>query len=248
MEVTTQYVMNVSSVNAATQQEQVAPESIAIVSGQSLSSCAMAANTFPLPTTMCDASVLVNGKVARLYSVSPTQIHYVVPANTPAGSATIQILSGQKLIASGSINVERVSPGLFSLFNDGKVRVGDANQHGVYYPFASYGNGVTRALDENKLDAQNQLVLYGTGLRNCSSLKNVEVRVNNIPVKVRYAGPQEGTFGLDQLNLELPEELQRQDALRVSLRVDGRESNPVSVRVVRKDQHNRGAAPQEGAR
>jgi uncharacterized protein (TIGR03437 family) len=247
MEITQQYVMTVATVNAATQMNTVAPESIAIASGQGLSGCTVVANTLPLPTALCDTFVLVNGKAARLYSVSPTQIHYVVPPTTQPGEAKVQILNSDKLIASGTVNVEHVSPGLFQLVNNGKLHPAEDGQQNVYYPFASYADGLARALDANKFDEQ-QLVLYGTGLRNCSSLKNIEVRINGVPVKVRYAGPQEGTFGLDQLNVELPRELQRQAELQVALWVDGREANPISVKVVPRTQNNQGAAPQGGTR
>ncbi len=247
MEIQQQYVMNVATVNAATQLNTVAPESIAIASGDSLSGCTVVANTLPLPTSLCGTSVLVNGKVARLYSVSPTQIHYVVPPHTLPGEAKVEILNQDKLIASGAVSVERVSPGLFALINDGKLRPTEDAQRSVYYPFASYADGVVRALYVNKFDDQ-QLVLYGTGLRNCSSLKSIEVRVNGVPVKVRYAGPQEGTFGLDQLNLELPRELQRQGELQVALWVDGHEANPISVKLVPRTQNNQGASPKGGTR
>jgi uncharacterized protein (TIGR03437 family) len=247
MEVAQQYVMTVATVNAATQLNTVAPESIAIAAGDGLSGCTVVANVLPLPTTLCGTSVLVNGKVTRLYSVSPTQIHYVIPPNTQSGEAKVEILNHDKLIASGVVNVERVSPGLFSLINDGRVRPAEDAQQNVYYPFAAYADGKVRALDANKFDEQ-QLVLYGTGLRNCSSLKSIEVRINGVPVKVRYAGAQEGTFGLDQLNIELPHELQRQGELQVALWVDGREANPISVKLVPRTQNNLGASPEGGAR
>lgn len=253
MDVPLHYVMNVSTVNAATQANTVAPESIAIASGEGLSACTVVANTLPLPTALCGASVTVNGKVARLYSVSPTQIHYVIPPNTVPGNATVEILSSDKLIASGSVKVEAVSPGLFTMVSDGQLHAEGNAQRSAYYPFASYADGAARALDANKTanvlsDQQRQLVLYGTGLRNCSSLKNVEVRVNGTPVKVRYAGAQAGTYGLDQLNIELPQELQRQENLQVALWVDGREANPISVRVEPRTQANIGASPANGTR
>lgn len=249
MEVPLQYVMTVATVNAATQTNTVAPESIAIASGAGLSACTVVANTLPLPTSLCGTSVTVNGKIARLYSVAPAQIHYVVPAETPAGDATVEILSSDKLIASGTVNVERVSPGLFAIVNDGQLRANEAARQSAYYPFASLADSSARALDANKpLAEQRQLVLYGTGLRNCSSLKNVEVRVNGLPVKVRYAGAQAGSYGLDQLNIELPNELQQQEMLQVALWVEGREANPVSVKVVPRTQANLGASPANGTR
>jgi uncharacterized protein (TIGR03437 family) len=176
----------------------------------------------------------------------------VVPPGTQPGNATVEILNNEKLIASGSVNVEQVSPGLFGLVNDGQLRATEAMQRSVYYPFASYADGTAQALNPGKaasqLEEQRQLVLYGTGLRNCSNLKNVEVRINGMPVKVRYAGAQEGNFGLDQLNIELPKELQQQEMLQVALWVDGREANPVSVKVVPRNENNRGAAPAYGTR
>lgn len=239
MDVPLHYVMNVATVNAATQTNTVAPESIAIASGAGLSACTVVANTLPLPTALCGTSVTVNGKLARLYSVAPAQIHYVVPADTQPGNATVEILNSDKLIASGTVNVERVSPGLFAIVNDGQMRANSAAQQSAYYPFASLADSSARALDANKvangpLADQRQLVLYGTGLRNCSNIKNVEVRVNGTPVKVRYVGAQAGSYGLDQLNIELPKELQQQEMLQVALWVEGREANPVSVKVVPK--------------
>lgn len=250
MELQQNYVMNVSTVNAANQLNTVAPESIAIASGDGLSSCTVVANTLPLPTALCGTSVTVNGKVARLYSVAPTQIHYVIPAGTPAGQATVEILNSDKLVASGSVKVEAVSPGLFPLVNDGQLRANEVARQSAYYPFASYADSAARAAvaGQPSIEEQRQLVLYGTGLRNCTNLKNVEVRVNGMPVKVRYAGAQEGTFGLDQLNIELPQELQQQEMLQVALWVDGRQANPVSVKVVPRTQNNRGATPAYGTR
>ena len=247
------YVMSVATVNAATQSNTVAPESIAIASGAGLSACTVVANTMPLPTSLCGTSVTVNGKIARLYSVAPAQIHYVVPVETAPGNATVEILNSDKLIASGTVNVERVSPGLFAMVNDGQMRANQAAQQSAYYPFASLAESSTRALDANKvangpLADQRQLVLYGTGLRNCSNIKNVEVRVNGTPVKVRYVGAQAGSYGLDQLNIELPKELQQQEMLQVALWVEGREANPVSVKVVPKAPANLGAVPANGMR
>jgi uncharacterized protein (TIGR03437 family) len=65
---------------------------------------------------------------------------------------------------------------------------------------------------------------------------------------VRYALPQENRTGLDQLNLELPEALQSAAVWQVSLSVDGKSVNPVSLKAVRQDNAQRGAAPAAGFR
>ena len=42
--------------------------------------------TLPLPTSLADITVLVDGKPAPLFFVSPTQINYQVPENTAFGT------------------------------------------------------------------------------------------------------------------------------------------------------------------
>jgi uncharacterized protein (TIGR03437 family) len=156
-----------------------------------------------------------------LHSVSPTQVHYVVPPDTTIGEATVTVMSGTQQIANGKVLIEAASPGLFASLEEGRY------------------NSLTK--QNNARSLPNQLLLYGTGLRACASLKQLEVKVNNQSVKVRYAGAQENASGLDQLNIELPENLQREETFQVALWVDGKPMAPVSVKAVRKDDNQRGA-------
>ncbi len=215
-EVNAAQLASVSTVNAAQTRNTVAASTVAIISGENLSRCTAVvnhANGKPLPTSLCDTTLTVNGKPAPLHSVSPTQIHYVVPASP--GLAKVVVLSGARLVASGEINIEST-------------------------------NQLSAKRESNVLP--NLLALFGTDLRNCGSLKQLDVKVNNQPVKVRYARPNENRTGLDQLNLELPEALQSAAVWQVSLSVDGKAINPVSLKALRQDDNQRGAAPAEGFR
>jgi len=65
------------------------------------------------------------------------------------------------------------------------------------------------------------LVLYGTGIRNRSSLSAVSVTVGGISTVVEYAG-QQGTFvGQDQINAILPRSLSGAGEVGVVVTVDG---------------------------
>jgi len=85
-------------------------------------------NPIPLPQTLGDLQVLVNGTPAPLYYIGPTQINFLVPMNAPTGGAAeIQVLkvsTGQLLGISGVIPMNSVSPGIFEITGSGPVRQG----------------------------------------------------------------------------------------------------------------------------
>jgi uncharacterized protein (TIGR03437 family) len=79
------------------------------------------------------------------------------------------------------------------------------------------------------IDTPVYLSLFGTGIRNRSSLSNVTVTINGISVPVLYAGPQPEFPGLDQVNVALTLNLRGSGETNVVLMVDGQTSNPVTV-------------------
>jgi uncharacterized protein (TIGR03437 family) len=70
----------------------------------------------PLPTSLANIQVTVNGTPAPLYYVSPGQINFVMPWNAPTtGMADVQVLNtltGQ-LLAASPIPMNTVSPAIF---------------------------------------------------------------------------------------------------------------------------------------
>jgi uncharacterized protein (TIGR03437 family) len=78
------------------------------------------------------------------------------------------------------------------------------------------------------VDTPVYLSLYGTGIRNRSSLAGVTVTIDGISVPVLYAGPQQ-TEGLDQVNVLLILSLRGGGLSNVVLSVDGQTSNAVTI-------------------
>ena len=88
-------------------------------------------STIPVPTTLANTQVLVNGKPAPVYYVQGNQINFLLPMNTPTtGSADIEVVradSGQVLGAS-SIALSVASPGLFTSSGSGSGQIAALNQ------------------------------------------------------------------------------------------------------------------------
>jgi uncharacterized protein (TIGR03437 family) len=81
------------------------------------------------------------------------------------------------------------------------------------------------------VDTPVYLSLYGTGIRNQSSLANVMVTINNISLPAMYAGPAPGFTGLDQVNVGLTLNLRGSGETNVVLTVNGQMSNAVKLNI-----------------
>jgi len=193
-----------------------APDEIATIYGASLTSFTATA-TPPLPTSLGGVSVTVTdaGGASRpslLYYASPGQINFVVPTGAVSGPATLSV-AGHNL----PIGVTPVSPNLFNVSQvvavhpDGTQTVGSPAA-----PIVFGGNSL-------------YLILYGTGIRNHSSLAAVTCTVGALSLPVTYAGPQSQYPGMDQVVVPLPASLQGIGAVNAVVKADGYTSNAVSL-------------------
>ncbi len=99
---------------------QVVPGSIASVFGQNLAPGTFRAADFaPLPTEVEGVSVLVNGRMAPLAFVSPSQINFQVPLEITGSSISVQVrqFSGNQASLSVAIpvNLTFPQPSIYSL-------------------------------------------------------------------------------------------------------------------------------------
>jgi uncharacterized protein (TIGR03437 family) len=137
----------------------VAPgEFITIFGSGFTSSSPIGAQTLPLPKTLGNVQVTVNGQPAPLLYVSSTQINFLIPfATTDNGLATIQVTNNG--VASNQVTVytSASAPGLFTFSADGSFPPGT-------------GPATVTHLDYSLVTADNPavggetLILYLTGL------------------------------------------------------------------------------------
>ena len=220
----------------------VAPDSIASIYGPNLASTTQTANSQPFPSTLGGTTLTVQDSTgtqrpAQLIYVSPGQINFVVPDGTAAGSATFTISNSSTLLVTGP--VQNVAPGLFSLDGSGmglaaataiQVQAGNPSLQSPVAVFQCSGASACVATPISLgVDTPVYLTLYGTGIRNRSSLAGVQVTINGNNVPVLYAGPQIQTEGLDQVNVLLTLNLRGSGQSNVVLTVDGQSSNTVTV-------------------
>jgi len=81
------------------------------------------------------------------------------------------------------------------------------------------------------IDTPAYLSLFGTGIRNRSSLSSVSVVIQGNSVPVLFAGPQGYYAGLDQVNTALPLSLRGGGETDLVLTVDGQAANTVRVNI-----------------
>jgi len=186
----------------------IAPDSMASIYGANRATTTEVANTQPPPTSLGGVMLTVTdssgvARPAPLMYVSPAQINFVVPDGTAPGVAqfTITPVSGSALTTTGLI--QSTAPALFDITGEGP---------GIAAAYAiQTANGVQSVLPVFTCTASTcqltpiplganlsvTLVLYGTGIRNRSSLSNVTANINGINVPVLYAGSQPTYQGFD---------------------------------------------------
>jgi uncharacterized protein (TIGR03437 family) len=234
---------NVSAASFST--NLFAPNSIIAAFGTGLATQTASATARPLPTTLGGTRVdIISGGTttpASLFFVSPTQVNYLLPANIPAGAATVRITNSNNQTVEGPITVANTGPGLFTANSNGMgvvsavaVRVaanGAQTTEAIAQFDSATGRFVATPINLGPESEQVILVLFGTGIRQRSSLSTVTVTIGGTSVPVEFAGAQGQFDGLDQVNVRLPRSLIGRGEVDLVLTVEGRPSNTVRVRI-----------------
>jgi uncharacterized protein (TIGR03437 family) len=240
-------VTAVSTVSAASYATgATASESIAALFGTGLASGTQAAAMLPLPTTLGGVQVMVRDaagtqRAAPLFFVSPTQINFQLPPGTSAGAATLSVLRDNSAVGQGTATIETVAPGLFAADASGqgvaaalvlRQKADGSQSYEAVAQFDQAQNKFTAApIDLGAATDQLFLVGFGTGLRNRSALSAVAATIGGATAEVAFAGAQGGFAGLDQVNILIPRSLAGRGNVDVSLRVDGKTANTVSINI-----------------
>ncbi|HWQ32609.1 MAG TPA: hypothetical protein VNQ79_06980 [Blastocatellia bacterium] len=224
----------------------LASESIISAFGSALTTGTQSASTLPLPTTLLSTAVVVRDSAgierpAPLFFVSPTQINYQLPPGTATGPATVIVSTSDGVTATGAINVVNVAPGLFTADASGRglaaalVLRTPASGPQLWEPVGSFdplqNRFVPLPVEPGSDTEQAHLVLFGSGIRQRTSLQSVSATIAGITVPVSFAGQQGSLVGLDQVNIALPGTLKGKGEVEVVLIVDGIAANPVRITI-----------------
>jgi uncharacterized protein (TIGR03437 family) len=199
----------------------VAPGAIFNIYGFNLAPAAVAASAVPLPTSLGSpgVEVLVNGRLAPLYFVSPGQINAQVPWETEPGQAQVLVRRGGTSSRPAILMVQPAEPSLFAL---GGAGFGPA--------IAVRGTNGRLVTPDNQPAGGEVVILYASGLGPVDppvptggtgsmavlsrATRPQRALLNGVPATVQFAGVAPGFVGLFQINLQLPETFSPGDVLQ----------------------------------
>lgn len=225
---------------------EIAPESIVAGFGVNLATGVEIASTVPLPTTLLGTKVTVRDSAgtsrdSALFFVAPTQINYQVPPGTADGNATVTVTINNNVVATGTMTIARVAPGLFTANASGQgiasaviLRVRNGVQ--TFESVSRFENGAVVPIEVDLGPDSDvvYLLAYGVGLRNRSKAENISVNLGGV-IKTLNPGLFEDAFaapgyiGLDQANILLPRSLVGKGLTNITLTVDNKPSNTVQL-------------------
>jgi uncharacterized protein (TIGR03437 family) len=173
-------------VNAASFTSSVAAGSLISIFGANLARATAAASQIPLPISLADTSVTVNGIRAPLLYVSPGQINAQVPPQTPAGAATVVVTSSGTPTPAASFQVASVAP---QIFISSATRVLAFNQD----------ESVNSAANPAAAGSVITVFLTGGGAMTAPAAS-----IGDLAAQLTYAGPAPQTVGVAQMNMQVP--------------------------------------------
>jgi uncharacterized protein (TIGR03437 family) len=210
-------------VSAADYQPTVAPGSIAAVFGSGFSSSTESASldsNGQLPTQLGRVSVALGSQKCPLFYVSPTQINLLIPASASTGQTAMVITTASGSTVTTLANVTQHAPGIFQIFGNRGAVINAVN--GQLEPFVISG-------------ANTFLSIFATGLNTAANDSTQVAAYAQLfdgsirPLDVQYAGPQGQYFGLDQVNINVPQDFDGIGEIDLFLICDTFESNHVPV-------------------
>jgi uncharacterized protein (TIGR03437 family) len=188
--------------------------------GSNLAANAANAASLPLPTTLGNVTVTINGFKAPLVYVSPTQISAVVPFENTSAVADIQVTNGSTQSNVVSMPVFQTTPGVYTIDS----AFGGVGPYGFGYAAAEHAN-YSVVSSSNPAQPGETIQLYLTGLGNVNPTIQdgaagpanppYSIPTNTIAVDIggtttaapAFIGLAPALAGLYQINFQIPSSL-----------------------------------------
>ena len=219
------------AVNAASFQPALAPGALVSVFGTALATSVEQAAGFPLPTTLANSTVTLNGKALSLVFASPSQVNAALPLDAPIGQSTLRVTTPGGF-SETRINITDTAPAIF----DGAITHTNFTLVTASSPAQP---GETIIIYMTGLGAVNGSVPQGQPTPSSPLLQTLAAitvdigDTNPITVKADFAGLSPGFVDLYQVAVTIPSNLTTKIyPLRVSAK--GTASNPQAIPVQQK--------------
>ncbi len=167
----------------------------------------------PVPTTVGDIQVTVNGLLSPIFHIVPNQINFVVPSNAPnVGDVPLQVVqkSTGQVLGSGTVRMNTVAPAMFTNNQSGVGQIAALNQDN------------TKNSSTNPAARKSVIQLFGTGqglvpgappdgqlpqgLVQTSQKPQIFIGGFQVPdANIQFSGLAPCCVGLWQINVEIPD-------------------------------------------
>jgi uncharacterized protein (TIGR03437 family) len=195
-----------STVNAASfAANALSPGSLFSIFGSALAPMSASAPSTPLPLTLADVSVTVNGIAAPLLYVSAQQINAQIPSTVQPGPASVVVRVSGSVSEQATATVTAAAPGIFTgaenqaaaLNADGSANRPDnpASVSSVVSVFFT-GPGPVQAVPA---DGEAAPVAIPDPLATPAT-----ATIGGMPAQIQFAGLAPGWVGLGQINMKIP--------------------------------------------
>jgi len=163
-----------------------------------------------MPTQLDGVGVLVNGKPAYLYYISPSQINALTPPDAIQGPVQVEVTTGSgSMDTAFTAQAQATSPSLFVFDVAGHVVAQNLPSYTDIGPTTLYPGLTTPATPGeevvvygNGFGATTVPIVAGSETQSGSLPDSVQVQVGGVVARVVYAGL--AGPGLYQLNIVLP--------------------------------------------
>lgn len=190
---------------AAFSPDSIAPGSLISIFGSGLAAAPGAASSTPLPLSIGDVSVTINGIPAPVLFVSPKQINVQMPYGIGVGAANLVVRVQGAVSAPVAISLKPAAPSLFTgvdgqaaaLNSDGSAN--SAKSPAVAGSFISLfftGQGpVDKDVDDGDAPEAGSVI---------SATSPISATIGGVPAEVLFAGLAPSFPGVAQINLKVP--------------------------------------------
>jgi polysaccharide biosynthesis protein PslG len=180
--------------------------SIATIFGHNLAAGPVPAQVVPLPRTLGNTSVLVNGNPVPLWYVSPTQINFQIPYST-GGTVSVAVKSGTASSAPVMLPLQAAAPGIF-LDSQGRAIVQNASDgYSLNGPGRPAAAGTTVVAYLTGLGAVDNPGPDGVPAPNsplARAMQQYSATIGGVLATVDFLGLVPGSIGLAQANIRVP--------------------------------------------
>jgi len=214
----------------------VSPWSIASIFGSGMSSGSGGAASLPLPTTLNQTQVLVNGQPAPIFYSSPTQVNFQVPVEAAGSTAQLAVSLQGAASTPVPMTLAPASPGIFiadPVSHQGAILNQDFSPNSASNPAAV---GSVIQVFATGLGTTNPAVATGQGGAsaepyNRTTTTPVATFQGGLPGVVQFSAAAPGFIGLYQVNITVPRVPPTLTTVTLTLQIGGRTSNLVNVGV-----------------